>query len=353
MRLGVLLTPGRQAGRLSRLAEDLGFESVWFVDSPAVFGDPFVSMAVAATTTEWIKLATGVINPVSRPAALAAASLCSIEALAPGRVMAGVGVGHTGVVVLGLRRGRSEQLATYVRDLRVLTGGGEVTTASGARQRLPPDQPDSLAVGRSLPIVVAAAGRRNLKIAVEQADEVLLGGITDPAIISRVRAELVAWAAAAGRPEAAGRLSITPSVFLARHRPSLDELRWKVGPKSLAPALSYRRWVQEVYGDASPLGRQVQAIAAAYASAETSAKRGRSEHLDRYRGYMSRLEPWQVELITEELIALTAVVGTPEDWLERLAHLERIGIHRVILSPIPSLAEQTIRDCGALVLPHL
>jgi 5,10-methylenetetrahydromethanopterin reductase len=124
MKFGVLLTPGRQAVKLARLAEDLGFESVWFADSPALFGDPFVSMATVAVATKQIKLTTGVINPVSRPAVLATAGLCSLEALAPGRVVAGVGVGHTGVVVLGLQRATSEQLAASVRDLRALTSGG-------------------------------------------------------------------------------------------------------------------------------------------------------------------------------------------------------------------------------------
>src|SRR5579875_1593564 len=97
----------------------------------------------------------------------------------------------------------------------------------------------------------------------------------------------------------------------------------------------------------SQLRRQGRAIVAAYASAG----RGGGDHLDRYRGYLSRLEPWQVELVTDELISLTAVAGTSEDWLERLRSLEEVGVQRVILSPIPQLAEQTIRDCGARVLP--
>lgn len=60
-----------------------------------------------------------------------------------------------------------------------------------------------------------------------------------------------------------------------------------------------------------------------------------------------------MDLVTEEVIALTSIVGTPDEWLAKISRLEAAGVGRIILSPIPALAEQTIRDCGDLVIPRL
>ena len=104
MKFGVLVTPGAHAQALVRKAEALGFDSAFFVDSPVIFGDPFVSMAAAAVQTERIALAVGVTNPLTRPAPVAAASIAALNALAPGRIILGIGVGDSATQAMGQRR---------------------------------------------------------------------------------------------------------------------------------------------------------------------------------------------------------------------------------------------------------
>src|SRR5260370_29110515 len=74
-----------------RYAEWRGFEAVWQAESRLV-RDAIVPMAAYAAVTERIKVGSGVINNWTRNAALIAATLSTLDDLAPGRAMCGLGV---------------------------------------------------------------------------------------------------------------------------------------------------------------------------------------------------------------------------------------------------------------------
>src|SRR5947209_1207350 len=104
MKFGLLVTPGAHAPATVARAEALGFESAFFLDSPVVFGDPYIGMAACAVQTRSIRLATGVTNPRTRSASVTASCLASLNALAPGRIMAGIGLGYTATLAMGERQ---------------------------------------------------------------------------------------------------------------------------------------------------------------------------------------------------------------------------------------------------------
>src|SRR5215510_10395650 len=74
-----------------RYAESRGFEAVWQAESRLV-RDAIVPMAAYAATTARIKVGSGVINNWTRNAALIAATFSTLDDLAPGRIMCGLGV---------------------------------------------------------------------------------------------------------------------------------------------------------------------------------------------------------------------------------------------------------------------
>src|SRR5499425_1218123 len=74
-----------------RYAESRGFEAVWQAESRLV-RDAIVPMAAFAATTGRIKVGSGVINNWSRNAALIAATFSTLDDLAPGRILCGLGV---------------------------------------------------------------------------------------------------------------------------------------------------------------------------------------------------------------------------------------------------------------------
>lgn len=105
-RWGVMLPsfdPYRQGSypvvRAAQVCEASGFDSVWVGDHLAYHPptlDPIVTLAAAAAVTERIQLGTAVMLLALRNPAWAAKQVASVDALAPGRVVLGVGVGGEG-----------------------------------------------------------------------------------------------------------------------------------------------------------------------------------------------------------------------------------------------------------------
>ena len=65
-------------------AERLGFSHAWMADSQMLWSDVYASLALAADRTQTINLGTGVAVTGTRPAAVNAASIATINALARG-----------------------------------------------------------------------------------------------------------------------------------------------------------------------------------------------------------------------------------------------------------------------------
>ncbi|MDG9701989.1 LLM class flavin-dependent oxidoreductase [Streptomyces sp. DH37] len=102
-RIGVGLpsaVPGADGGLLvewARRAEELGFCSLAVLDRVAYPSyDPVSALSAAAAVTSRILLATTIVIPPLRQTALLLKQLGSLSALAPGRVVMGVGTGARG-----------------------------------------------------------------------------------------------------------------------------------------------------------------------------------------------------------------------------------------------------------------
>jgi 5,10-methylenetetrahydromethanopterin reductase len=74
----------------ARYAEQKGFEAVWQAESRLV-RDAIVPMAAYAAVTERIKVGSGVINNWTRNIGLLAATFLTLDDLAPGRIICGIG----------------------------------------------------------------------------------------------------------------------------------------------------------------------------------------------------------------------------------------------------------------------
>ena len=76
------------------LAETKGYTHAWFGDSQMVWADVYQCMALSAVKTTTIKLGTNVTNPSSRIAPVTACNFATLNVLAPGRVIMGIGDGE-------------------------------------------------------------------------------------------------------------------------------------------------------------------------------------------------------------------------------------------------------------------
>jgi alkanesulfonate monooxygenase SsuD/methylene tetrahydromethanopterin reductase-like flavin-dependent oxidoreductase (luciferase family) len=359
MKLGISITPGIDAPNRVQRAEAAGFDAAIFVDSPMIFGDPYVWIAASAARTERIRLMPGVTNPVIRNAAITASTLASLNMLAPDRIGMGIGVGFTGTGAMGLRAATLAQLEHYVGEVRGLLRG-EVTEISAGQVSVPMQFLNAGApffrTFDHLPVYIASAGPRSLELAGRIADGVILGGVIDTALIGACRDYINRGAGASGRGAGDVEIAVTPRVYLTDEKGAeFEQLRDALGARVLGPASNFSR-VAELSEAVSPtLTRAfVAARETAYAPADSPDDEDpRSHHLRAYRGYTAKLQDWQYDLVTPEVLEATALAGTPAMCLDRLQTIAGCGVSMAILSPAAEQVDDVIDVFGREIIPYL
>ena len=117
-------------------AESKGFTHAWLYDSQMICADVYQCLALCATKTRTIKLGTNVTNPASRIAPVTANSFATLNLLAPGRVIMGIGTGNTARRTLGMPAAKLADLRAHVETCRGLLSGDTVAYQEGERRRM-------------------------------------------------------------------------------------------------------------------------------------------------------------------------------------------------------------------------
>src|SRR3970040_1061380 len=87
-RLGLALWGTEPVARLAahaRLAEELGFDSVWVIDSQLLCREVYVTLAAIALATKNIRFGPGVTQPVTRHASVTASAIATLQDTSGGR----------------------------------------------------------------------------------------------------------------------------------------------------------------------------------------------------------------------------------------------------------------------------
>jgi alkanesulfonate monooxygenase SsuD/methylene tetrahydromethanopterin reductase-like flavin-dependent oxidoreductase (luciferase family) len=157
---------------LIRLAERLGFESVWAAEGQGQTA--FGKLERWATETDEIGLATGIVNVFSRTSATTAQAIATLDSHSKGRAILGLGVAHPGVVESfhGAEFDRPiARLAEYIRLVRRYLEGDP---SSFDGEFFTPQRTsfwDAFEPLRSdIPIYNAALGPTNVRLTGELAD---------------------------------------------------------------------------------------------------------------------------------------------------------------------------------------
>jgi alkanesulfonate monooxygenase SsuD/methylene tetrahydromethanopterin reductase-like flavin-dependent oxidoreductase (luciferase family) len=188
----------------ARRAEELGFDALWagdhLVSHPPVL-DAFCALAAAAAVTSRIELGISVLQLGLRQPAWAAKQLATVEALAPGRLRLGVGVGGEypdEFLAAGVsRRTRGRRLDEMMRILPALLRGEAVDHPGPlAPVRVPGLRP---AVSSPLPVSVGGRSDAALRRAAQYADQ-WMGMWLGAGTVRTCARRLEALAAAQGRP---------------------------------------------------------------------------------------------------------------------------------------------------------
>ncbi len=185
-----------------RLAEQAGFEAVWQADSRLV-RDATIPMAAFAATTEHIKVGAGVVDIWSRNPARLASTFATLDDLAPGRIILGLGAWWDPLAAkVGIERRRPLQaMREVVTVVRALLAG-ETVTFDGEHVHLDGVEIDYVHNERGpkdVPIYIGATGMKMMELTGEIADGVVLNYLVSPAYNVQALRHLEMGAARAGR----------------------------------------------------------------------------------------------------------------------------------------------------------
>ncbi len=187
MQYGIAVLPGPESWRAVQRAEELGFSHAWFYDTQMLGSDVFMSMTQAAMATSKIVLGTGVLIPTNRIAPVAASAFGTLNAIAPGRVVFGVGTGFTGRNTMGQKAMPQRAMQEYIRVVRGLLGGETVSwRAEGKEQLIRFMHPGMGFINQdvAVPVHVSAFGPRGVRYAVEHAEGwMTFAGSVGPAVV--------------------------------------------------------------------------------------------------------------------------------------------------------------------------
>ena len=192
----------REGVDIVRRAEAKGFTAVWQADSRLV-RDAVVPMAAFAASTGRIKVGSGVVDIWTRNPARLASTFSTLDDLAPGRVLCGLGAWWDPLATkVGIDRAKPLRVMREVVDAMRRLLANETVTLEGHHVHLDGVELDYVYQERrakDVPIYVGATGMQMMELAGEIADGVVLNYLVDPAYNAAAMAALSRGAARAGR----------------------------------------------------------------------------------------------------------------------------------------------------------
>ncbi len=192
----------REGMEFVKYAEQKGFEAVWQAESRLV-REATVPMAAFASVTEHIKVGSGVVDCWSRNPARLAATFSTLDDLAPGRVILGIGAWWDPLAQkVGISRERPlramREIVTAVRGLlanETVTFHGEFVHLDGVEL----DYVYQERRAKEVPIYIGATGLQMMELTGEIADGAVLNYLVSPDYNQRALEALEKGAAKAGR----------------------------------------------------------------------------------------------------------------------------------------------------------
>jgi 5,10-methylenetetrahydromethanopterin reductase len=314
--------------RLAERADRYGYAMIGIADTPGNAMDPWVSAAIVARSCRRARVAICVTNLLTRHPAVSAAAIASLDQLANGRAVLGIGAGHSGTRNVGLAKSRAEELADGVTFIKTLLQGKPATLA-GASAHLP-------WLKRAPPVFLAASHPKPLQAAGRTADGVFVNYGLGADDMRSSRVHVVAGAKAAGR--------------------SVDDLElWQIAALDCNEDRELAR---------SKVGAMLAFLAGYVIGNKRLETRGvpealRAPLLELHARYSTRPGEADIKLVQElglfdYLSRRLSICGNPDDCLAQALAAKAAGAERLMLTI--SLAADPVRTVelfGEHVLPKL
>jgi 5,10-methylenetetrahydromethanopterin reductase len=301
----------------ARLADDLGYSTLWVLDSHLLFHEVYTLLGALAVSTKKVRLGTAVTNPLTRHPTVTAAAFATLADLSGGRASLGISIGDSALKSMNLETAKMSVLAETVALCRSLMAGETVSFGQGKSARLHH-------LGPRVPIYVAATGPKMLALAGRIADGVILMNGVAPALID----EAVGIVREGERSVGRQRGSVDIAVWAACH-PSPQAVKFNVA----------RAILRNIPGATDDLTRKA---AARVKEAYDFAQHGRAE------ADFARLIP-------DEIVTRFAFSGSYQEIAAQIKALEPCDVDEVVLAiPVaPGIAPRDVimRGLGSVIGP--
>jgi len=305
-------------------AEKTGFNTLWVTDH---FNNRnvYVSLAIVSAYTDKIRFGPGVTNPYMAHPIVTAQAVATLNEIAPGRVLCGLGVGdRTTLEMVNMKP--SKPLATIresVRIIREISSGqnlemqGKIFAVSGAKL--------NFRTPSKIPIFVGAQGPKMLALAAEIGEGVLINA-SHAQDITRAMEFIKEGVARKGKSIEDLEVAAYTSFSIAKEQ--------KKAVKAVIPVVAY------IVAGCPESVLQKHGI-----SLETATKIRQAIIQARWKDAFSQ--------ITNEMVEAFSVCGTPEIVVEKVSNLVKVGTTQVVAgSPIGPNIRKSINMIAAEIFPH-
>ena len=169
--------------RFAAEVEAAGFEGLFVADHPGSGPAPFVALGAAAGVTERIRLGTYVVNAGTWEPMRLASEAATLDVVSGGRVVLGVGAGHTPTEWTAVGRRypspgeRVARLVELVSATEALLSGDSVSLQGESFTLVDAALGDPRPIPERIPLLVGGNGTKLLRFAAQQADIVGVTGL--------------------------------------------------------------------------------------------------------------------------------------------------------------------------------
>ena len=336
------------------LAEAQGFSHVWVEDSPMMAGDVYLCLGLMARHTIRVTLGTGVAVVGTRSAPVTAQAIATLNQLAPGRVIFGLGTGNSARRAMGLPPCSLRELRDYIETMRGLLSNQAVTYQEGAETRRIKFFHTEYAFINTrdpIPIYVAANAPQAMLLAGELGD----GWMTSRT--NTVEGFQAAWRQVNTGIEHAGKNSdsvdriLFTTACLLRPNEGLDSERVKrqAGPWVTVALHSLYETLKDP--DAAPAS--LRSTFAQYKTFMAQRLQARDDYyFDLHDGHCLYVRDEEARFVTPEAIRASTMTAQPDALLERLRGLERAGVRQVTFIPTFDAFEEFVTAFGEKIIAH-
>lgn len=333
MDFGIALPSMLDSWKTVKRAEELGLSHAWFYDTQMLSPDIFVAMALAADKTSRIKLGMGVMVPTNRIAPVAANGLASLNKLAPGRIIFGVGTGFTARNTMGLGPMRLTEMREYIRVVRELLSGNMVEwECEGARRKIRFLNPEGfINITDRIPLHISAFAPKARKLTAEIADGWMTFSSSVPRAIHEA-GELAKSCEALGRaPRSLYRTVFALGCVLGEKESAASaRAKAQAGPMSV---VFLHGLVEATLGLNLP--PEIQPVLESYRKQHATYQPADARYLQMHTMHLLGVRPEEEKFLSPEFIAATTFTATAPELRDRIRALGAAGYDQFVVQLVP------------------